>query len=410
VGSGPAGLSAAYEMARAGHRVTLYEGERALGGVLRTGIPPYRLPREVLDREIERILGLGVEPRCGEFLDRAGLAGLASRHDAVILAAGLARSSVLDARRANLRGIEQGLGFLHRVNLEGGSPLVGRVLVFGGGNTAMDCARSALRSGASAVTVVYRRTCDEMPAIREEIEEARREGVEFLIQRQPLAFEGNGRVAEAVLAEVEMGEPDPTGRRRPIVTRRTTRVGCDHVLLALGQTADLSLLPKGATLAGGRVRTAAGETNLFVAGDFTTGEGTVAHAIGDGRRAAGRVLAALGEGATVFQRPDRASAVPITAIRSDHFPRRTAAVEEQSPLASRTHGFAEANLGLTTAAEAERCFSCGRCTRCDTCLVYCPEGIIDRVPSGYRVDLGFCKGCGICVAECPRDAMEMQRA
>ena len=386
LGSGPAGLSAAYELARAGHQATLFEGEERLGGVLRTGIPAYRLPREVIDREIGAILGLGVEARCGEFLDRSRIIDLGREYDAVIVAAGFGRLRKLDVPGAELAGIEQGIGFLHRVNLEGGSPLSGHVVVLGGGNTAMDCARSALRSGASKVTVAYRRTREEMPAIREEIEEADREGIHFLFQRQPVAFHGISSVVGLELAEVEMGEPDDTGRRRPVVSGRTVRLGCDRVLLALGQSADLSLLPESGEIAEGRVRTAAGETNIFVAGDFATGEGTVAHAIGDGRRAAGRVLAALGEEATVFVRPDRASAVPVTSIRLDHFARCPAGSDVR---------------------EAERCFSCGHCTRCDTCMVYCPEGIIARTSSGYDVDLTFCKGCGICVVECPRGAMEM---
>jgi NADPH-dependent glutamate synthase beta subunit-like oxidoreductase len=135
----------------------------------------------------------------------------------------------------------------------------------------------------------------EMPAIREEIEEAEREGIEFLFRRQPVAFHADGSAPSVELAEVEMGEPDDTGRRRPIVSNRTARLACDRVLLALGQSADTSLLPEGCEIVDGRVRTTAGETNIFVAGDFATGDGTVAHAIGDGRRAAGRVLVALGE-------------------------------------------------------------------------------------------------------------------
>ncbi|HEY7728333.1 MAG TPA: FAD-dependent oxidoreductase, partial [Candidatus Eisenbacteria bacterium] len=407
LGSGPAGLSAAYELARAGHRVTIFEGERELGGVLRTGIPSYRLPRDVVDREIRGILDLGVEARCGTFLDRAGIADLSRKQDAVIVAAGLARAATLDVPGADLAGIEEGIHFLHRVNLEGGATLRGHVVVLGGGNTAMDCARSALRAGATGVTVAYRRTQNEMPAIREEIEESEREGIEFVFQRQPVAFHGNGRVAEIQLAEVEMGPPDASGRRRPIVRDRTSRMDCDHVLLALGQSADRTVLPEGSRIVEGRVRTPAGETNIFVAGDFSTGEGTVAHAIGDGRRAAGRVLIALGEEVSVFLRPDAAKAVTITGSHLQHFDPLPPAEDRRAPVAERIWTFAETNHGLADAREAERCFSCGHCTHCDTCLVYCPEGIIERTASGYEVDLNYCKGCGICVAECPRGAMEM---
>jgi 2-oxoacid:acceptor oxidoreductase gamma subunit (pyruvate/2-ketoisovalerate family)/2-oxoacid:acceptor oxidoreductase delta subunit (pyruvate/2-ketoisovalerate family) len=407
IGSGPAGLSAAYELALQGHDVTIYEGESELGGVLRTGIPVYRLPREVLDREIDAIIALGVKVRCGEFMNRSRIEELTGRHDAVIVATGFARPTRLDVPGIDLGGVQDGTRFLHRVNMEGGSEVAGHVVVLGGGNTAMDCARSALRSGAEHVSVAYRRTRHEMPAIREEIEESEKEGVQFLFQRQPVAFRGNGRVTEMELAEVEMGPPDETGRRRPVVGTRTVRLACDQVLLALGQSADLALLADDASLVDGRVHTSAGPTRVWVAGDFATGEGTVAHAIGDGRRAAGRVLSALGEQVTVFTRPDKVSAVPISSICIEHFDPFPPAEDRHEPVAERIRTFRETNRGIADRREAERCFSCGHCTNCDTCLVYCPEGVIERTETGYEINLDFCKGCGICVAECPRGAMEM---
>ncbi|HYJ33722.1 MAG TPA: 2-oxoacid:acceptor oxidoreductase family protein [Candidatus Binatia bacterium] len=407
VGSGPAGMTAACELARAGHVVRIYEGEAELGGVLRTGIPAYRLPREALDREIESILGLGIETRCGEFLDARAITRLRRQHDAVILAAGLGRPTELDVLGHDLPGVEQGTKFLHRVNLEGGASLHGHVMVLGGGNTAIDCARSAIRSGASMVTVAYRRTRTEMPAIKEDIVDAEREGISFLYQRQPVAFHGRRRLTQVELAEVQMGEPDESGRRRPVVTARTARFECDYVLLALGQGADPGLLPEGAAIREGRVHYDGGPTNLFVAGDFATNEGTVAHAIGDGRRAAARVLAALGERATFPVPPDRPRAVTSEMIRFEHFTVTAGSHTIEIPLSGRAASFEETNLGLSDPREAGRCFSCGRCTQCDTCMAYCPEGIIERRAGGYDVQLDFCKGCGICVTECPRHAMEM---
>ncbi len=411
IGSGPAGLSAAYDLARGGHSVTMFEGEEELGGVLRTGIPTYRLPRNVLDREINAIMSLGVEARTGEFLDQERILELDRQFDAVILAAGFGRPTRLDVPGIDLEGVEDGTRFLHRVNMEGGQAVSGHVVVLGGGNTAMDCARSALRSGATHVTVAYRRTRGEMPAILEEIEESEHEGVVFRFQRAPIAMHGDGRLTAIELAEVEMGPPDPSGRRRPVVTKRTSMMECDHVLLALGQSADMGLLPDDANIVDGRVKRGDTPTRIFVAGDYGTGEGTVAHAIGDGRRAAGRALAALGEDITVFIRPSKVSAVPLSSVRMDYFPARPAAVERHEPVATRIRTFQETNLGIPDPREAERCFSCGHCTRCDTCLVYCPEGIIDRIVStngrDYEVNLDYCKGCGICVAECPRGAMEM---
>ncbi|MFO1078603.1 MAG: FAD-dependent oxidoreductase [Planctomycetota bacterium] len=411
VGSGPAGIAAAYVLRQHGHRVTLFEKERQLGGVLRTGIPTYRLPRAVLDREIDRVLALGVEARTGTALDRAGIQALAEQHDAVILATGLQRLTGLDVPGATLAGVEQGIRFLHRVNLEGAVALRGHVVVLGGGNTAMDCARSALRCGADAVTVVYRRTRAEMPAIREEVDQAVEEGVALLLQRAPKAFAGKGgRVAAVEIAAVEMGPPDATGRRRPVVTDRVETLACDHVLLAIGQQADTALLPAGWTLADGRV--AAGDRALpvFAAGDLATGDGTVTHAIGNGRRTADRVLQLFGDDVAPFTRPDRELAVPSTDIRFDHFRPLPPEHGKAAPAAQRARDFAEVEAGLATAAEAHRCFSCGHCTRCDTCLVYCPEGIIRREAPGYEVDYTYCKGCGICVEECPRAAMELSES
>jgi 2-oxoacid:acceptor oxidoreductase delta subunit (pyruvate/2-ketoisovalerate family) len=210
---------------------------------------------------------------------------------------------------------------------------------------------------------------------------------------------------------VEMGPPDASGRRRPVVTEKTSLMECDHVLLALGQSADKGLLPGEATISEGRVFLGDTPTNIYVAGDYATAEGTVAHAIGDGRRAAGRALASLGEAVEVCTRQSKVQVVPITTIRLEHFAPRPAAVERHEPVATRIRTFQETNHGIPDPREAERCFSCGHCTRCDTCLVYCPEGIIDRViaknGNGYEINLDYCKGCGICVAECPRGAMEM---
>lgn len=411
VGSGPAGLSAAYSLALAGHRATILEKENQLGGVLRTGIPAYRLARDVLDREIAAILELGVEARTGLSLDSEGFLGLAKDYDAVIIATGLQKLRPLFAKGAakskHVPGVLQGIEFLHRVNIAQDARVEGHVVVLGGGNTAMDCARAALRCGAERVTVAYRRTREEMPAIHEEIEEARHEGVVFSFQKQPLGFDGPGQVKAVLFADVVMGEADETGRRRPIVTEERSRLACDMVLLALGQSADLSVLPQKWELRSQRFFVHGQAQNVFVAGDLATGEGTVTHAIGNGRRVADLVLQALGVDCTPFCRPDRKLAVPSTDIRMDYFDRCEPKPELKEPTLTRAMDFTEVNHGLDSSLEAQRCFSCGHCTQCDSCLVYCPEGIIRRAGPGYEVDYSYCKGCGICVSECPRSAMEM---
>jgi len=407
VGGGPAGIAAAHELGKAGHHATLFEAEKALGGVLRTGIPTYRLPRDVLDAEIARVVDLGVEVRLGKALDAGTLAAVASEFDAVILATGLQKLRDVDGPGASLAGVEQGIHFLRRVNMTGGVTIEGHVVVLGGGNTAMDCARSALRAGAAKVTVAYRRSRHEMPAIAEEIEHAEHEGVELLFLRAPLGFVGERRVSGVELGEVELGPADESGRRRPVVGDKRSVLACDVVLLALGQSADLSKLPTSWSLHEGRVVRPGLPDTVFAAGDFATGDGTVTHAIGDGRRAAGRAMKALGLDVVPFARPDRTTAVPSTDIRFDHFARTEPLSEKLLSVAERSRVFDEVSRGLEGPTEATRCFSCGECTRCDTCLVYCPEGIIRRKEGDYAVDYTFCKGCGICVAECPRSAMEM---
>ena len=407
VGSGPAGLSAAYHLARHGHAVRLLEGEEVLGGVLRTGIPDYRLPPEVLDTEIQRILDLGVEPRTGTFLDAAALAGLADEHDGLILATGLQRLRGLEVDPDCAPWVEQGLRFLGAVS-RGPEPLLqGHVVVLGGGNTAMDCARTALRCGAERVTVAYRRSRAEMPAIAEEVAEAMVEGIEFRFQRAPGGFEDGAEGRAVLLSEVELGEPDADGRRRPVLTDRIERVPCERVFLALGQSPDTSLLPAEWELRGEQLVADGAPLPVFACGDVATREGTVVHAIGDGHRVATLALRAAGEDVEIFDRPPLSEAVSASTIRREHFAPRGPCGHTELPPEHRIDNFDEVNRGLPDASEAWRCFSCGSCTMCDTCLVYCPEGVVRRQAGGYELDLDYCKGCGICVAECPRGAMEM---
>jgi ferredoxin len=233
-----------------------------------------------------------------------------------------------------------------------------------------------------------------MPAIGPEIDEAVAEGVKLLLHRQPVRVGGEGRVQSLELAEVELGEPDASGRRRPVVTGRTSTIPCDALLLALGQSADLSIVPA--------------LPNVFTAGDMATGDGTVTHALGSGRRVAARMLAALaGEPEPAGERPPAESLVAPAHVRFSHFDVEMPHAERHRGGPGGALGFDEVNLGLDGPAEASRCFSCGACTSCDTCLLYCPEGVIHRIGHGYEVDEAFCKGCGMCVAECPRRAMEM---
>lgn len=409
IGGGPAGLAAAYVLAGAGHNVTIFEGQSKLGGVLRSAIPAYRLPHDAVDRDIDRILQLGVGARCGEPLNARRVQDLAQAYEAVVVATGQANSQELSCTGSGLSGVEHGQEFLRRVKAEGLIRLSGAVTVIGGGNTAIDCARTAVRCGAARVTIVYRRGREEMPAIGEEIEEALAEGVQLVLCRQPLEFKENGHVIGIELAEVDLGVPDASGRKSPFVTNRLSTIPCDHVLLAAGQVSDLAILPSEWTIREDRAHLSDQPLNVWLAGDLTTGAGTVAHAVGHGKNVA---RAILGYFADERIEDDQISApmpgvVSAEDIRFSYFPSIECHQDQHLPVGSRISDFQEVNKGLADNLEAQRCFSCGHCIQCDTCLMYCPEGIIGRKSDGYEINMDYCKGCGLCVWECPRNAMQM---
>jgi len=404
VGGGPAGLSAAWQLGLAGHAVTIYEAAPQLGGVLASGIPAFRLPPEVLQRDLDRILSLGIKTRLGTFIGKEDIEALAKGHDAVIVAVGFGAPVSIGIKGEALEGVEQGLDFLARTK-ETPDSLSGSVVVVGGGNTAVDCARTALRCGAEKVTLVYRRGRPDMPAITEEIAKAEREGVEIIPFRQPVAVEGQGSVSAVILAEVDAGPPDASGRRRPIVSTRTSSLTCNKILLALGQTNELALLPVGWSLRDGRAYRGDHAVPVHFAGDCATGEGTVTHAIGSGRHAADAVLMHTH---AIANAPIKSEPVAPGQIRFDYFGVAAPQVDLQRHPQTLKGDFAETNFGLETADEAARCFSCGHCTLCDTCLLACPEGVVAFQNGHYRIDPDYCKGCGMCVAECPRAGIEMQ--
>ncbi|MDQ1285185.1 MAG: glutamate synthase small chain, partial [Thermodesulfobacteriota bacterium] len=218
IGGGPAGISAAYFLARAGHKVDILDNQAKLGGVLRNGIPAYRLPEDVLDRDLERLEALGVSHRPHELITPLRLKQIALEYHAVIVATGQAESIVPRLAGVDLPGIEQGLTFLNRVKSKGRENIRGTIAVIGGGNTALDCAGTAIRCGADKVVIVYRRGQTEMPAIKEEIRDILAEGVELVPCRQPVRIIGDTAVTGLEVAEVELGDPDESGRKRPLVT------------------------------------------------------------------------------------------------------------------------------------------------------------------------------------------------
>jgi len=423
VGSGPAGLSAAHHLARLGCSVTLYEAAAEVGGVLRTGIPVYRLPPAVLDREVARVLERVAAVHTGRQLDGSDVERLAAEHRAVVVATGLQASRPL-ALSASPGRVEQALCFLREAHRGAGDVRGQAVVVAGGGTTAVDAARTALRLGACEVRIAYRRTRAQMPAIGEEVGEALEEGVlldELLEPAELRSMEGR---AVLVCRRLRLGEPDASGRPRPVRRRgpgSLAELSCDRLLLALGEDADLSLVRRslGTGADGGVLRAATG-SRIWLAGDVAGSGGTVAGAVGSGRRVARAVAAALRGDGEVPQTGAASSAAPAGAAGADALPEPVvhplafARVPPQPVTVlephERRHSFAEVRRGFTprpdldpAQAEAARCFACGLCTACDTCVVYCPEGVLRRSEGSLpEADLDYCKGCGLCVATCPR--------
>jgi 2-oxoacid:acceptor oxidoreductase gamma subunit (pyruvate/2-ketoisovalerate family) len=422
VGSGPAGLTAAYHLARLGYLVKVFESGPEIGGLLRSGIPEFRLPEKVVAHEIDRILGLGVDVETNHKIDRQTLLELARENDAVLVATGLQEQRDLRLGLDGTEGVVQGIDFLDHVHRESVRVDGEDVVVIGGGNTAMDAARSALRLGAESVRVVYRRTRQEMPAIAEEIDESIEEGVAIDFLTQPVALhedasDGIRRHYRLVCGRMELGEPDESGRRSPVeIPDSEFELACHRVILALGQSPDVSVFPEGTEVREGSQLLGLLETPVFAVGDLATGDGTVAGAIGSGRRSATHIHNMLsGEHASITQHAGALRDVDVwhdEVIRADAmklhlFERQPASEGDSLSVAERRSTFDEVHMGLDDTAEAARCLSCGVCNECDYCCTYCPEGVLKRVGHRLEFDYSYCKGCGVCVAECPRNVIFM---
>ena len=427
IGSGPAGLSCAYQLARKGYPVTVFEALDKPGGMMRL-IPEYRLPREILDHEIAAIESLGVEIKTGVQLGRDLSLDDLKDYQAIFLAVGQSISRKLDVPGEGVTGVLHGIEFLHRLD-QGEKPSLGsRVAVIGGGNTAMDAARSARRLGAE-VSILYRRSRHEMPAIDEEIEEALEEGVqiEYLVAPVEVLTE-RGKVSGLECTRMELGEPDESGRRRPIpIAGSEHTIEVATVIPALGQVADLSFLGKDVKAERGRIvideSGAATRFPIFAGGDVVTGYGTVTHAVGSGKRAALAIDRLLrGETLEGFPPLDHnvhavlkdvdPTVVGFEDLNLTYFEEEPRPGQAQAPAEERVKGFTEVNRGFDeegAVAEAARCFSCGTCNQCDNCLIFCPDlAVLRDGEKPYVFNYDYCKGCGICFTECPRRAISFE--
>ncbi|MDE3065871.1 MAG: NAD(P)-binding protein [Acidobacteriota bacterium] len=406
VGSGPAGLSATYHLRRLGHAVTLVDASHELGGMMRYGIPAYRLPRDVLDAEISRVLALGVEVLTDHPVTDLDAEREAGGFDAVFLAVGAQVGKRVEIPAGDSGKVIDAVTFLHSV-AEGAAPLLGRrVVVYGGGDTAVDAARSARRLGATDATIVYRRTQERMPAHDEEVEQARLEGVTMRWLSTVEGFEGGRLMIEKMALNAE-GFPEPTGE--------VEELGADALVLALGQESDLSLLEhaEGIAVSDGVVQVAptmmTGQPGVFAGGDAVPATRTATVAIGHGKRAAKGIDAYLrGEAPRERERHALASFERLNTWYYSDAPRTR---RPELEAARRQTGFEEVVLGLTeenALFEARRCMSCGNCFSCDNCFGVCPDNAVLKLADGaYAIDYDYCKGCGLCAAECPCGAIEM---
>ena len=410
VGAGPSGLSAAYHLRRLGHAVTIYDAGPLAGGMMRFGIPRYRLPRDILDAEIQRILDLGVELELDHPVTDIEQAMREGGFDAAFLAVGahIGKRAYIPAGSA--AKVLDAVSVLRSMEDEGPPQLGRRVVVYGGGNTAMDVARTARRLGAEEAIVVYRRTRDRMPAHDFEVEEALEEGV--LVKWLSTIKHADG--GQLVLERMELDEdgfPQPTGELEELEA--------DSLVLALGQETDLSLVAgvEGIEVTDGVVqvdeRMMTGRPGIFAGGDMVPAERTVTVGIGHGKQAARCVDAWLR--GKEYRHPPRPGVIEFDELNPWYYSDAPRTVRPQLELARRSSTFDEVVGGLdasTAKFEARRCLSCGNCFACDNCFGVCPDNAVIKLdepgPYRYEIDLDFCKGCGLCAEECPCGAIEME--
>jgi len=411
IGGGPAGLSGAYHLARLGYGVTIFEAGDELGGLMRTGIPAYRLPREALDRDNDRILELGVRAEFDSRIDYEGLQRLTHEFDAVLAATGLQRLTSVDlgVDLGSGKGkVVQGIEFLDQARQGKASVEGEEVVVVGGGNTAIDAARSAHRLGADRVRIIYRRTREEMPAIAEEVDEAIDEGIQVEFLTAPLTIGRDNGMRRLVCQRMALGEPDASGRRRPVpIEDSTFEIPCDRVILAIGQKADLSLLPASAELSRSQPLECEEGAPVYPAGDLLTNEGTVTAAIGCGREMALMLHERFSGERLLKDRPAEETVIRSDAIRMHHFALHRPHAQPERPIDQRDT-FDEVHEGLPDLEEAKRCLSCGVCNACDRCVTFCPDGVLRREGDRVVFDYEYCKGCGVCVSECSRAVIYMK--
>lgn len=408
VGAGPSGLSAAYHLIRLGHDVEIHEAGPVAGGMMQFGIPAYRLPRADLRKEVERIRAMGVNIEFNHRVEDLLAERDAGDFDAVFVAVGAQIGKHVDIPARDAARVLDAVSLLHRVGA-GESPRLGRrVVVYGGGDTAMDTARTARRLGADEALIVYHRDRAHMPAHAFDADEAEAEGVKIKWLTSIKEISGSALTVEVMVLD-DQGRPRPTGRFEELKA--------DSVVLALGQQTDTAFLrrvhgvesnPDGTVVVGADLMT--GCPGVFAGGDMVPGERSVTVAVGHGKRAARHIDAWL-RGHT-YQAPVDPPVVDFSMLNLPVFSDVETIHEKSLAAAERIAGFEEVVSGFSEAQAryaAQQCFSCGNCFECDNCYAACPEQAIVKLGPGkrYRYDYAKCTGCAVCFEQCPCHAIDM---
>ena len=408
VGAGPSGLSAAYHLTRLGHAVEIREAGPLPGGMLHFGIPAYRLPRKDLMKEIAQIEKMGVKIVLNHKVEDVLAEKLAGSFDAVFIAIGAHISKHVDIPARDAVKVLDAVSLLRDVST-GEAPLLGRrVVVYGGGNTAMDAARTVRRLGAEEALIVYRRDRAHMPAHAFEADEALAEGVKIKWLTTIKTIEGGDLTVERMQVDAQ-GRAQPTGQFETLQA--------DAVVLALGQDADSGFLrkipeiqfqPDGTVIVAPNMMT--GFPGIFAGGDMVPSERTVTIAVGHGKKAAQHIDAWL-RGAT-YDKKDKHPTVDFAMLNLPIYTDAAPSTQRELPLSDRASGFDEVLAGLVEREalhEAKRCLSCGNCFECDNCYAACPEDAIIKLGPNqrYKYDYTKCTGCAVCFEQCPCHAIEM---
>ncbi len=441
IGAGPAGLSAAWFLSRMGYKCDIFEEKSEPGGILRWGIPAYRLPSGVLQKEIDLIRAAGAEIHCNCSVSASDLINIKNKYNAVFIGCGHGRSRRLAIKGEN--SAVDGLSFLSELRQGKTRTLHGRVVVLGGGNTAVDTARSVLRMGGAPL-IVYRRRRDDMPAFPEDINSAIEEGVEILELYAPVEIKNNNQSCLLILQKMKVAGLED-GKRADIEPEagETKKIDAQMIIKAIGAgpAADWNK-PSGApedvlNLSHAILRFDDSGFPVIVGGDLAAEIKSVSHAVASGKHAAialdilftkGRdkikkimeSCAVSNRGSLSFEaylNPDRRRRKPATVafgqINTDYFNKAERVSFPRRARQEALQGFAETDLSIPenlALLEAARCFNCGTCNQCDNCFIFCPDVAVlhDNSEQGRHINYDYCKGCGICVAECPRNAMTLK--